>query len=1095
MGTDPEKIKSMQKSTARARMFYATHIRWMAGYLLERKGDGNLIWQCFGSNNQAERIIVDSERLYNTRFTWNKLTTHFPRVLDKALPNLNYLNKLIPNLFDIISQLFQQQIPLPALPPLIENKQKIQKKLQFIGMEYPLLKPIAESFVWIYILEPDKIGPVLEIFSKKAAAYEGIIQSRSNVEAIEILHHLLELALGGYWERPEILVLKPYLKPVHARIKYDPIFSAIKKQKAPAAIKEDTAFHHHIGILAELFKFKPKMRRLVCRLLDLLFGERILQVYEDRAEWGNILKKKLTQVSGILKQSKYQSHSALQKQLEQKKEEIKAHAKKEPPTWEGKQVLDLMNRLTSGSDPDGPKLLPLILDIIAQLPEMFKKKPIKHALFIYLCDEFLYETGEARRWQLKVYKALSRYLRQNIARFCHPFYHQNKNGNFILIDSMLTDLDQSGRPEALLELMQAQVEYSGRRSPFYCRLTLILGQWITKQQQINRMMQPFSRRQVDHYGMKSIKLAAQLAADPSSFSVLLQAIDSDLSYEQRELLINKPVLYEQVEWKKLVGAYIERKEIKILLKTWEKYILLQRIEIDIRPPLMTLYDTAVDYPAELSRYMNGIIRHCPEKEKRAREILSRHFPDKPSLLKEKKYLVERLAKRDSLSLQKRLQKIVKQLDNPPALSQRRSKNLQSKLIQLFHRGMLEKWDRMLSTELQKSFPDTFGTQNHSLEDRILTLLNGFHALDDSDWEKSKGIELLLNYRKGEPVKPHEDQANRRFIQRMADKGIFLDPWVDGCSYETRQLADGRSVRIGIERDLLEIFFMGGYFSTCLSPGDINYFSVVANYIDVNKQVLFCRDEKNRVLGRCLMALTDDGGLLLFFPYSHDKSIDFPTLAKQFGEKLAKQLKAMITKDGQVATLASRQWYDDGPRDLSHSFPCLDKNSAFRRNIPDMTAKTFLKTLERDLQPQKINSLTLPLILNLEEIRDRPDLFISLLPRIRCIKQFPLNTLIAVLTSCYRHRFIDDAERLLRKRILLLISDNPYLDHLPEPLLFDIVKHSPSLMLKILRTERTYAVKKDLDEDFRLRVRLFIQAFRQLNRTNKMEQMQERLKTI
>ena len=85
-------------------------------------------------------------------------------------------------------------------------------------------------------------------------------------------------------------------------------------------------------------------------------------------------------------------------------------------------------------------------------------------------------------------------------------------------------------------------------------------------------------------------------------------------------------------------------------------------------------------------------------------------------------------------------------------------------------------------------------------------------------------------------------------------------------------SNGRNVVLAFEHDPLEIFQMGWHFSTCLSPGVFNFFSVFSNAADINKQVVYARDEQGRVVGRCLLALTEDGNLLTFEPYWRHRKV-------------------------------------------------------------------------------------------------------------------------------------------------------------------------------------------------------------------------------
>jgi hypothetical protein len=60
--------------------------------------------------------------------------------------------------------------------------------------------------------------------------------------------------------------------------------------------------------------------------------------------------------------------------------------------------------------------------------------------------------------------------------------------------------------------------------------------------------------------------------------------------------------------------------------------------------------------------------------------------------------------------------------------------------------------------------------------------------------------------------------------------------------------------------------MGNFFGTCLSVGDVNAFSTVANACEANKRVVYLRDAAGHVIGRKLLVLTRGGRIVGFRSY-------------------------------------------------------------------------------------------------------------------------------------------------------------------------------------------------------------------------------------
>ena len=69
--------------------------------------------------------------------------------------------------------------------------------------------------------------------------------------------------------------------------------------------------------------------------------------------------------------------------------------------------------------------------------------------------------------------------------------------------------------------------------------------------------------------------------------------------------------------------------------------------------------------------------------------------------------------------------------------------------------------------------------------------------------------------------------------------------------------------IRLEQDPLEVLKMGTYVGSCLGLGGGLTYSAAAALLDVNKQVLYARDEQGTVIARQLVAISDDNQLVPF----------------------------------------------------------------------------------------------------------------------------------------------------------------------------------------------------------------------------------------
>ena len=76
--------------------------------------------------------------------------------------------------------------------------------------------------------------------------------------------------------------------------------------------------------------------------------------------------------------------------------------------------------------------------------------------------------------------------------------------------------------------------------------------------------------------------------------------------------------------------------------------------------------------------------------------------------------------------------------------------------------------------------------------------------------------------------------------------------------------------------------------SCLKYGDINYWSAIANAVDINKAVFYIKDENGNILGRVLCAITNKGRLIRFPLYHKGQTnIDLDKYFNQYIKEMAR----------------------------------------------------------------------------------------------------------------------------------------------------------------------------------------------------------------
>ena len=247
--------------------------------------------------------------------------------------------------------------------------------------------------------------------------------------------------------------------------------------------------------------------------------------------------------------------------------------------------------------------------------------------------------------------------------------------------------------------------------------------------------------------------------------------------------------------------------------------------------------------------------------------------------------------------------------------------------------------------------------------------------------RNLGLKVLGRRTGAPPWELLEEAPNRAFLECLRGQGLCVEPWIEGTACEV-VAADGTRLRVAIEKDPLEALFLGAHFSTCLSPQREFFWSAVVNVADVNKQVVYARDACGKVVGRQLLALTADGGLLAYHPYAHDETLGFPTLARAFAAELADAMGARQLRAGKVLALLARDWYDDGPIELRAEWAFLAPWGEFHNGLPEVAPDDLLAHLASHRPVEEWDAAALYRLLYLVSLGARGELLPPLLPALR-----------------------------------------------------------------------------------------------------------------
>jgi len=373
-----------------------------------------------------------------------------------------------------------------------------------------------------------------------------------------------------------------------------------------------------------------------------------------------------------------------------------------------------------------------------------------------------------------------------------------------------------------------------------------------------------------------------------------------------------------------------------------------------------------------------------------------------------------------------------------------------------------------------------------LQPRQIAVLASLLRLDPPF--RALGIRLL-RLRCGPPPWDLRDHpSNLAFLSRLRELGVDPQPWLNPQSHKWTG-ENGRGVHLAFEHDPLEIFQMGWHFDTCLSPHAFNFFSVLSVAADINKHVVYARDEREQVIGRCLLALSGEGGLITFEPYCHDPGLGFGAMISRLVQELAQEMHTTVLPRGNVPCLVAPDWYDDGPRDLARRFPFLESNSDYRRMLRTIGTEDLTAALEAAFHPLPLNALTLTLVLELPEFQDRPELILPLLPRIESLKGLSASTWTLAARLAYQAGALSFARQTIRRRTVpYVLAMTRRFGHFDFEAMRLIAALEPSLALRLLRRTRPRGVRSDLEEEHPFRRELLWRAHQALGRSDLAERL-------
>lgn len=1024
MTSESRKATSKSALAARARMFCTAHLGWLEGFPLPAP-EGGVRWIVVPVHAPMEEIRLEGQHLSRTTYTLNKLRGELRPALPRLVSDPHAWLASVEHRIERLKPAVHQGSPPPAIldDPTLSRAQR--ERLHELLRSEPRLEPCLSALSWMHAGDPSWTRDHLDGVRDWSPGL-GMLTSRlGELPALVTMLRLLQLAADHGRDRVAALASCLFDERVHdVALEYQgdnfcqQILGAIGKREAlplPEEIPTGSLGRELARWCEELVQQPHRAQRQSLLLLETATP---LPLVERWAAWWSGARELLAEARDLKAQgTDYKSRR-------EPRDRVESHRKSAPPVLLTGQFLDALRQ---AADPAFSSTAPL-LRALALVPS----GPDRPRLLIYWSslgvDNSIPEARVAA-----VLAGVERYLsRASLPPPALLLPWKEIRANRVRYN-VETEILETARPRsqivAAYEHLARAATHCGGLEPRPAVKAVELFFLAGEPDLAFRLFQ--SLREGGHleryFSPSTLRIAIRLCRErPESFAGVLTA----LTLQEEGPALPPGGWPESLfaplssgELGEMTRDLIASRQVDRLLVCATKSTLLAAAGIE--PPLPAAGEPAAPewmgrYPAELHPAIRRLAALLQEKaEARVTRWLADDFPDPERLRREIETLETRLREVDEADappLRKRLAALKERLARTAVPGSVRLQRLRGKLERAWGRAVLDRWKAALDERLPDALRRLLGGEEMPAwlaEPRTFSLLAAATGLRGKDRALAY---RLFRLRCGPPPWDLRDAPeNRAFVAERPE--IDWRPWIEGVGTVTVQTANGRQLHLALEDDPLEIFRMGAHFQTCLSPGGANFFSVFANAADINKRVLYARDSAGKVVGRCLLALTVQAQLLVFEPYCHDSHAGFPQICADFARDLARRMGTQVVSRGKVPTLVASDWYDDGPRDLDGRFRWLEEGSPLRRLLPTVRPGELLDELRRELKPERLNEVTLPLLLRL------PELTVPLLRPLAECRPLPDDTLArasylaaveAGATDLVRRLFLQPLTALLRR---------------------------------------------------------------------------------
>ena len=1088
-------------------MFLKADLGWLPGFPMG-SGNGIVHWMSIpsGGDQQPQQVELDRHHLRRATYTWSKLVYRFPRVLPRLVEDAEWWKQGITNVFAWLKDAIHQDKPIPVSLLDQENlypRHAIQSARRLVE-QHPGLRAFVHALSWVHYLSPGDLTKALSWAQGNAGTIELLGNLLEETDKLVDPFVLWELSRRDQKRQVQPLIdflgdRRAYTCPTRGEEQFISQIRSIVKQHRKSGevgelpVRPAAELGHYLWRFSRWLIQKDRgTRRRALDLFGLVLPPSLFDPWERWWSRGEVLVQRARKLLAL------RPCEITKSQVRQVNRAIDQLVKTIPPRVNIDPVID---SIQYASHPDRQSFHKALVASLRLLPEK-KSCSLIRAAFLAYWVHLEVQYGQALLPFLREFQKYQQAAVEDERLFgpwryvVEPWEKRRTSRWWGLAEYMLDEIkDRSQWKTAFKAMALCAKACKGPLGPgdgdWVCTLACFSSS--AEQVCLRFLALRKAKHKETHLDEDLTSCADRLSENADDFASLYRILDKSeiVNWREPPLLIRLHDSLERAGWTGLLRAVILDRKVKDVVDILRLANARAAVSQQVHPPSAlenpALPEWAKKYPQDVHHALTVLNSVAPDAEARAGRILKNMFLDAGRIEDEIRALQKQIrARPDDDRLKVRLHHLEQRRAEPGSPRKSRVQKAVQRIERAIRSAVLATWKANLECELTGALDSLLATEGD-----VSCLLTTQHlqafsaALELGGGMKRLALDLYRLRCGPPPWHLHDHPANQSFIEKMKRQGVDTAPWLEFPEPWERTAKNGERLTVYFEEDPLEIFQMGAYFNTCLSPGDCNFFSVFSNAADVNKKVLFARDERGLVVGRCLFALSDNGGILVFHPYCHNRRVGFQDHVKSVAADLASRMGTVVIPRGAVSDLVSSDWYDDGPLDLCERFACLKNGSAFRKALQSVELPSLRNLVEGAFDPMPVNTLSLSLLLDLPEFDERPELVLPLLSDIERTEGFTAELWHRVISRSHRAGAIQVARRMIQRRLVPAVLGQ-YRQHewLNTAVVQTIAEIDPSTAIRLVRKTRTRGVRSDEEEADEQRRRILGTAYRILGREKK-----------